>query len=117
MLFVRAIAAVVALASLLPALVGLAWASFVFMLVAHGPDRVGDGQGDACCDYADNWSELAAGVAWGLLLAALSVAVLYVATTLAQFAIKGERPKLLRLRRLITTLGAFGACAAVLFVI
>jgi hypothetical protein len=61
---------------------------------------------------------VAFGVAWGLVLAAFAVAVLYAALTLAGFAVTGERPKPLRLRRLLASFAtlavAFAAYSAVL---
>jgi hypothetical protein len=102
MLAARGIAALVALASLPPAGAAMLWAMLVFLIAGHGPDPAAPA-GSPCCKYADTWGEVAGGVAWGLALAVVSVALLYAGITLAQFALKGRRPKLLRLRRLIVS--------------
>ena len=113
------IAGVLALVALPPVAAAIAWAMLVFVLAAHGPDP-GAPASDPCCAYADTWGEVAFGVAWGLFLVAVAVALIYGVITLAGFALTGERPKLGRLRRLIaslaTVVAAFAVYTAVLFV-
>jgi hypothetical protein len=58
-----------------------------------------------------------AGIAWALTLAAVSVALLYAGCTLAGFALKGELPKLLRLRRLLASFAAIVVAIAAYWVV
>jgi hypothetical protein len=112
MLVKRVIAGAVAVMALLPVWAGIAWSMLVFVIAAHGPDPRAP-EGDPCCDYADTWGDVAFGVAWGALLAAVSVALLYATITLAGFALKGRRPKPGRLRRAIASLATVVAAFAV----
>src|SRR5690349_11653466 len=103
MLLLRGFAVVLAVALLWPAGLGIAWALLVLVIAAEHPDpRVPDG--DPCCGHPDTWGEVAFGIAWGLTLAGVSIALLYGIVTLASFAAKGYWPKLLRLRRLVAAL-------------
>jgi len=115
----RAAAGVVAVALLWPVAIGIAWTLLMFAIAAVRPDpTVPDG--DPCCGYPDNWAEVAAVAAQGVVLAAITVSLMYVTITFAGFAIKGERPKLRGRRRavaaLATVVAAFAVYTAVVFV-
>jgi hypothetical protein len=108
----RGLAGVLAVATLWPAGAAILWALLVFLIAAHGPDASGEGQSDPCCDDADTWGDVAWGVGWGLVLAAVSIAMLYGGLILAGFALKGYWPKLLGLRRLFASFGSVVAAIA-----
>jgi hypothetical protein len=108
----RGAAGLIAIALLAAVWIGIAWALLVLLISAHGPDpRAADG--DPCCAYPDNWGEVAAGVALGVVLVAITASLIHVAITLAGFAIKGERPKLLPRQRVFATLATVAAAFAV----
>jgi hypothetical protein len=116
----RGLAGLLAVVLLFPAWAGIAWAMLVFAIAADGP-RPGAPDGDPCCASADTWGDVAFGLAWGLVLAAISITMIYATITLTGFAVTGARPKLGRPRRLLASIAAvvaaFGAYWAVLEVL
>jgi hypothetical protein len=107
----RGLAGILAAALLAPTWAGIAWAMLVFAIAADGP-RPAAPDGDPCCASADTWGDVAFGVAWGVALAAISMALTYATITLAAFAFTRGRPALGRLRRLLASLAAVAAAFA-----
>jgi hypothetical protein len=107
----RGVAGILAVASVAPVCLGLAIAWLSIAVAAQRPDpSVPDG--DPCCGHPDTWAEVVGGIGLGVAVAAICVAVLYLAMIFGEFAFKGARPRVLRLRRLIASLSTVLAVSA-----
>lgn len=107
----RAGAVLLALASLPAVGIGLAVAWFSIVVSAQRPDPSVP-NGDPCCGHPDTWGEVVGGIVLGVGFAAICVALLYFAMFLGEFALKGARPRVLRLRRLLASLATVLATSA-----
>jgi nitrate reductase gamma subunit len=87
----RALAGVLAVASVVPFWFGL-WTAVINISAAVQQPDPSLADGDPCCWHADDWTEVVAGIAFGLATLVAVVALLYVDLLLARFATTSRPP-------------------------